>query len=57
MDYGASLENWFPYGTMGSNPIPCATFLGSVGGHSVHFLLVVYTIMYTGKRYYVTFWY
>ena len=25
MDYGASLENWFPYGTMGSNPIPCAT--------------------------------
>jgi hypothetical protein len=57
VDYGASLENWFPYGTMGSNPIPCATFLGSVGGYSVHFLLVVYTIMYTGKRYYVTFWY
>lgn len=25
MAYGASLENWFPYGTMGSNPIPCAT--------------------------------
>ena len=23
--YGASLENWFPNGTMGSNPIPCAT--------------------------------
>jgi hypothetical protein len=22
--YGASLENWFPPGTMGSNPIPCA---------------------------------
>jgi len=25
VDYGASLENWFPPGTMGSNPIPCAT--------------------------------
>ena len=24
MAYGASLENWFPPGTMGSNPIPCA---------------------------------
>jgi hypothetical protein len=25
VDYGASLENWFPNGSMGSNPIPCAT--------------------------------
>ncbi len=25
VDYGASLENWFPSGSMGSNPIPCAT--------------------------------
>ena len=25
VDYGASLENWFPTGSMGSNPIPCAT--------------------------------
>ena len=25
MDYGASLENWFPPGTEGSNPSPCAT--------------------------------
>ena len=24
VDYGASLENWFPPGTEGSNPSPCA---------------------------------
>jgi len=24
-DYGASLENWFPTGSVGSNPTPCAT--------------------------------
>ena len=24
-DYGASLENWFPPGSVGSNPTPCAT--------------------------------
>ena len=24
-DDGASLENWFPHGSVGSNPTPCAT--------------------------------
>ena len=38
MDYGASLENWFPYGTMGSNPIPCATFELPVSEEFIEFL-------------------
>ena len=41
MAYGASLENWFPYGTMGSNPIPCATSKFPVSEGYVTFLLEV----------------
>ena len=38
MDYGASLENWFPPGTMGSNPIPCATFTFPASETFIEFL-------------------